>query len=66
MIIEVELDKNKKKIELPDGSVVETVLASLDLHPDAFIAIRGGTPIPLTAILVDKDKVRLIRVASGG
>jgi sulfur carrier protein ThiS len=66
MIVKVILDKETKEIELPKGSAAQTLLNSLGLPPDAFIISRNGTPIPITETLSEGDKVKLIRVASGG
>ncbi len=66
MRVEVKWDRERRIVEVADGSVVEDLLLSLRLSPDAFIATRKGVPIPLTEFLREQDSLRLIRVASGG
>ncbi len=66
MIVEVSWDKHTEELELPEGSVVESIFISLNLPPDAFIATKSGAPIPITESLRHCDRVKLIRVASGG
>ncbi len=66
MIVEVSWDKQIEGLELPEGSVVESIFISLDLPPDAFIATKNSAPIPITESLRHGDRVKLIRVASGG
>lgn len=64
--IAVEIRGELRKVTLKRGSTVDTVLSAMDLVPDAHIALRGKTPIPITEILNPGDIIRLIRVASGG
>ena len=53
-------------VALPEGSKVSDVLEQMKLFADAHIVIRGKTPIPLTAEVVDGEKLKVLRVASGG
>jgi sulfur carrier protein ThiS len=64
--IAVEIHGELRKMALKIGSTVNSVLSALDLLPDAYIALRGKTPIPITEVLNPGDTIRLIRVASGG
>ena len=53
-------------ISLPEGAKVLDVLEQLKLFADSHIVIRGKTPVPLNAEVVDGDKLKVLRVASGG
>jgi sulfur carrier protein ThiS len=52
--------------ELFDGSTVEDLLSKLDLHPDAYIVTKDSKPVPITRKLEDGERLKLIKVASGG
>jgi sulfur carrier protein ThiS len=53
-------------VELPQGSKVSDVLERMKLYADAHIVLRGKTPVPLNAELVDGERLKVLRVASGG
>jgi sulfur carrier protein ThiS len=52
--------------ELLDGSTVEDLLSKLNLHPDAYIVTKDSKPVPITRKLEDGERLKLIKVASGG
>ncbi|MGD0057743.1 MAG: hypothetical protein ABSB83_07900 [Methanomassiliicoccales archaeon] len=54
------------RVSLDSGSAAADLLTILGLLPDAYIVVRGGLPIPITQVLRDHDRIRIIRVASGG
>ncbi len=58
--------KETKTVEMKKGSTVSDVIKSLGLYPDAWIPVRGDTPIPLDGILEEGDELKLIAVVSGG
>jgi len=53
-------------VRLPKGSKVSDVLEQMKLFADAHIVIRGKTPVPLNAEVVDGERLKVLRVASGG
>jgi sulfur carrier protein ThiS len=53
-------------VDLPQGGTVERLMRNLDLLPDAWIAVKGGEPVPIDTRLDDGDVIRLISVVSGG
>lgn len=67
-ILKVEVLSNGKitEHELPEGSTIEDLLSKLNCHPDAYIITKDSKPIPITRKIEDGDKVKLIKVASGG
>ena len=69
MKVKVRLLPGKKRVrtlELGARSTVEDALRSLGLYPDAWIAVRGQTPVPLDERLRDGDELKLISAVSGG
>ena len=55
-----------KKMSVDNGVTIESAMISAGRHPDAFIFLRSGRPIPMTTVLTDGDIIEAIRVASGG
>jgi sulfur carrier protein ThiS len=53
-------------VKLPQGSKISDVLQQMKLFADAHIVLRGKTPVPLNAEIVDGEKLKVLRVASGG
>jgi sulfur carrier protein ThiS len=58
--------KESRTLELNKGATVEAAIRALNLFPDAWVAVRGDTPLPLDEPLKDKDDIKLISVVSGG
>jgi sulfur carrier protein ThiS len=53
-------------VKLPEGSKVSDVLEQMKLFVDAHIVIRGKTPVPLNAEVMDGERLKVLKVASGG
>ncbi|HTY47879.1 MAG TPA: MoaD/ThiS family protein [Methanomassiliicoccales archaeon] len=62
----VTLAGKERKVEMAKDKTIEDLFAKLELFPDAYIAIIGERPVPLTQILHDGDRLRILKVASGG
>ncbi|OGS41552.1 MAG: hypothetical protein A3K67_02610 [Euryarchaeota archaeon RBG_16_62_10] len=58
--------KETRKLTLEKGATVEEAIRALRLHPDAWIAVRGSTPVPLDEPLKEGDELKLVSVVSGG
>jgi sulfur carrier protein ThiS len=58
--------KETKSVEVEKGTTVEGLIRELHLYPDAWIAVRDQTPIPLDEVLEDGDEIKLVAVVSGG
>ena len=56
----------KRIIEIGDGITIENAVISSGEHPDAFLFLIDGRPIPITTVPNDGDVIEAIRVASGG
>ena len=68
MKVHVELlpSGERKVMKLSDEASGFDVVDALDLRPDAHILVRDGRPIPMDEVLENGDRVKLIKVASGG
>ena len=64
--VTVELKGSATVVRLPQGSKVSDVLDKMKLFADAHIVLRGKTPVPINAEVVDGEKLKVLRVASGG
>jgi sulfur carrier protein ThiS len=69
MKVKVELlptKKETKTLRMRAGSTVEDAIRFLKLHPEAWIPILKGSPVPLDEALRDGDTLKLISAVSGG
>jgi sulfur carrier protein ThiS len=66
MIVKVLSGRKEEDIELPIGASGFDLLAALGLLPDAHILMRGASPFPIDETLVEGERVRIVKVASGG
>lgn len=57
--------KEKEEV-MAEGSTVEDLLRSFRMHPDAYIVTKDSKPVPITRMLEDGEKLKIIKVASGG
>lgn len=58
--------KRTRVLDLKARATVEDAIRCLELYPDAWIAVRGETPVPLDEPLREGDDLKLISVVSGG
>ncbi|MFQ5910941.1 MAG: hypothetical protein ACE5IJ_09525 [Thermoplasmata archaeon] len=56
----------RKTVKFSDEVNGFDVVSALDLKPDAHLLVRDGRPIPMDEKLENGDRIKLIRVASGG
>lgn len=56
----------ERVVEVPGGSTIQEAVSSAGEHPDAFIFMIGGRPVPMDTVPPDDAEVRAVRVASGG
>ena len=55
-----------KKIKVDEGVTIEQAVISNGMHPDAYLYLIGGKPVPMDTELVGDVDVKVVRVASGG
>jgi len=58
--------RRTRVLELSSRATVEDAIRTLGLFPDAWIAMRGETPVPLDERLREGDALKLISAVSGG
>jgi sulfur carrier protein ThiS len=66
MEIEISMLKEKKKLQMDEGATGKDLISLLNFVPDEVILVAGGNPIPYDQSLRNGDRVKVIRVASGG
>jgi sulfur carrier protein ThiS len=64
--VKISREKDKKEINLRDGSTVIDLLKKLNLKPDTLIVLNDDIPIPIDDVLKDKQNLSIILVSSGG
>jgi len=55
-----------ERIDVTVGVTIEDTVTALGKHPDAFLFLLNGKPVPVTMIIEDEFTVDVLRVASGG
>ena len=55
-----------ERIDAEEGVTIEDAMLSAGKHPDAFLFLSCGRPVPMTTVLKDGDIIEAVRVASGG
>ncbi len=66
MRITLRLGGNDQEVDVAEGASPLDIIREMKLPPDAYIVLRGTTPIPVDEVLSEGDTIRLIKVASGG
>jgi len=56
----------KEVLNIVAEITIEDAMISCGKHPDAFLFLINGRPVPMTTILEDEVSVEALRVASGG
>jgi sulfur carrier protein ThiS len=64
--LQVEIGKDIKRLDIRDGATIQEVMDQLGLYSDAYITIIDSKPVPITLALEGGERLRLIKVASGG
>lgn len=55
-----------KSIEAPSGMTIEQAISENGLHPDSYLYLIDGKPVPMDAVIGEETFVKAMRVASGG
>ena len=56
----------KETLDISEKITIEDAMISSGKHPDAFLFLINGRPVPMTTVLDDEVSVEALRVASGG
>ena len=55
-----------KSIEAPSGMTIEQAISENGLHPDSYLYLIDGKPVPMDTVIGEETFVKAMRVASGG
>ena len=53
-------------IDASPGMTIEQVILENGLHPDSYLYLIDGKPVPMDTVVEDNTVVKAMRVASGG
>lgn len=56
----------KGEICLEEGSSIENILESFNLHKGMVIVLKDSVPVPIDLPLKDGDSIEIVNVVSGG
>ncbi|MCL2711843.1 MAG: hypothetical protein FWD37_01005 [Methanomassiliicoccaceae archaeon] len=60
------LNIGNRELKISAPITIEDAVLSVNEHPDAFLYLLNGRPVPMTTLFEDKMTVDALRVASGG
>jgi sulfur carrier protein ThiS len=67
MRIAVEITGEKKhNITVPKGATMADILRVLKLKPDIWLVVVNGSIVPIDTKITVDDKLKLVRIVSGG
>ncbi|MCL2608226.1 MAG: hypothetical protein FWD92_06745 [Methanomassiliicoccaceae archaeon] len=55
-----------ERVDVAAGVTIEDAMIALGKHPDSFLFLLNGKPIPVTTVLDHEHVINALRVASGG
>jgi sulfur carrier protein len=55
-----------ERLNVDTGTTIENAMISAGKHPDAFLFLLNGRPVPMTLVPEDGMYIEALRVASGG
>lgn len=56
----------EREVDLPEGATADDAPRAVGIRPELVLVFREGRPVPGDAPLADGDRLRLLRVVSGG
>lgn len=59
-------EPKEREVDLPEGSVADDAPRALGIRPELVLVFRDERPLPGDAPLADGDRIRILRVVSGG
>lgn len=58
--------EKERELELPDGAKADDAPRALGIRPELVLVFRDDRPLAADALLADGDRIRILRVVSGG
>ena len=65
-VVEIEYDGRTKKLNLTEPKLIVDLMTVLEINPEAYISLLNGNVVTEDEIINEKDKVKFVRVWSGG
>lgn len=56
----------ERDLDLPEGALADDAPRALGIRPELVLVFRDDRPLPGDAPLRDGDRIRILRVVSGG
>ena len=66
MKITVEVQGKVHRVEIEPPATIEQVLRRIGIRPSEFITVLNGEIVTELELLKDRDKIKLLKVWSGG
>ena len=60
------LSVSGKELAIKEGQTIEEAVLENGLHPDSYLYLIDGKPVPMDTVIEGDMKVRAMKVASGG
>ena len=55
-----------KDLVVENGQTIEKAISDNGFHPDSYLYLIEGKPVPMDTVITDSMVVKAMRVASGG
>ncbi len=55
-----------RSLDIAPGTTISDAVSSEGLHPDAYLYLIDGRPVPMDTVPPQDAEVKVMRVASGG
>jgi sulfur carrier protein ThiS len=55
-----------REVEVSAGDTIEDAMHANGFHPDSFLYLDDGKPVPMDTVISDTSVIRAVKVASGG
>lgn len=58
--------EKERELDLADGATADDAPRAIGVRPELVLVFRGDRPLPSDAPLAEGDRIRILRVVSGG
>ncbi len=55
-----------KELTAESGKTIAQIMSDNGYHPDSYLYLIDGKPVPMDTVVDDEARVKAMRVASGG
>ncbi len=64
--MKIFIEKQNKEVEHAFKGTVQQLLAMLEINPETVLVVKNDELVTLDEALLDKDKIKILSVISGG